>query len=90
MYSLSSFCSAVDVSGDSLKYMEKVMSTEVYAGQTETGLINRDEREKPALASHGLGHNVDITPSMTVYNPKHESRRLTSIQNRREFKILYV
>lgn len=42
--------------------MEKVMSTEVYAGQTETGLINRDEREKPALfkswSSSQLGHHT--------------------------------
>lgn len=62
MYSLSSFCSAVDLPGDSLKYMEKVMSTEVYAGQTETGLINRDEREKPAhcklWSRPQLGHHT--------------------------------
>lgn len=62
MYSLSSFCSAVDLSGDSLKYMEKVMSTAVYAGQTETGLINRDEREKPApcklWSRPQLGHHT--------------------------------
>lgn len=44
---LSTFCSAVDFSWDSLKHVEKVMSTTlIYAGQTETRLINRDTKGK--------------------------------------------
>lgn len=83
MYSLSSFCSAVDLSGDSLKYMEKVMSTEVYAGQTETGLINRDEREKPApcksWSRSQLGHHT-LKWQFTILSMSHTDWQVFKIE----------